>query len=111
MEKKKKKQQQQELPKQYTSPLAKILFCMYFLLAENNEQYKINFQGQLVQKLLGKYGKGYIRPVLNTSTITKVIYRLLIHELVYMVRFSFFFYQLISAKSFFAFQMWPTVYS
>ncbi|XP_072024618.1 neuronal acetylcholine receptor subunit alpha-2-like [Amphiura filiformis] len=49
---------------------------------DSRENNAVNFQGRLVQDLLDKYGRGYVRPVLNTSTVTKVVYRLLIYELI-----------------------------
>merc|ERR1711962_120208 len=37
--------------------------------------------GRLVNELIAAYGPGYVRPVVNDSTTTRVEYRLLIHEL------------------------------
>ncbi|XP_072024580.1 neuronal acetylcholine receptor subunit alpha-10-like [Amphiura filiformis] len=48
----------------------------------SNEVEDGNFQLQLVDNLVAKYGSGIVRPVFNTSTVTTVIFRAKIHEVI-----------------------------
>ncbi|XP_072024582.1 neuronal acetylcholine receptor subunit alpha-9-like [Amphiura filiformis] len=48
----------------------------------SNEVEEGNFQLQLVDYLMAKYGTGIVRPVFNTSTVTTVIFRPKIHEVI-----------------------------
>ena len=45
-----------------------------------------NYQGLLTEHLVNTYGEGIVRPVFNHSTITTVIFRPKIHEVIELVR-------------------------
>ena len=50
------------------------------------DPFENNIQGKLFRDLLSNYEHGsYMRPVMNTSTVTTVTYRMLVHELIDLV--------------------------